>query len=47
MSEVFDYVSDFDHAAAWRTEVVDSSMSPPAPMRARLSAPGGVTDRRP
>ena len=32
MSEVFDYVSDFDRAAEWRTEVVDSSMSPPAPM---------------
>lgn len=32
MSEVFDYVSDFGRAAEWRTEVVDSSMSPPAPM---------------
>ena len=33
VSEVFDYVSDFGRAAEWRTEVVDSSMSPPAPMR--------------
>ncbi len=33
MSEVFDYVSDFGRAAEWRVEVVDSSMSPPAPMR--------------
>ena len=33
VSEVFDYVSDFARAAEWRVEVVDSSMSPPAPMR--------------
>ena len=33
LSEVFDYVSDFTRAVEWRTEVVDSSMSPPAPMR--------------
>jgi hypothetical protein len=32
-SEVFDYVTDFARAAEWRVEVVDSSMSPPAPMR--------------
>jgi hypothetical protein len=31
--EVFDYVSDFSRAAEWRTEVVESSMSPPAPMQ--------------
>ena len=33
VSEVFDYVSDFARAAEWREEVVDSSMSPHAPMR--------------
>ena len=33
VSEVFDYVSDFSRAAEWRTEVVESSMSPPAPIR--------------
>ena len=33
VSEVFHYVSDFGRAAEWRVEVVDSSMSPPAPMR--------------
>jgi hypothetical protein len=33
VSEVFDYVSDFARAAEWRVEVVDSWMSPPAPMR--------------
>ena len=31
ISEVFHYVSDFGRAAEWRVEVVDSSMSPPAP----------------
>jgi hypothetical protein len=29
---VFDYVSDFNRASEWRTEVRESAMSPPGPM---------------
>lgn len=46
-SEVFDYVSDFGRAAEWRVEVVDSSMSPPAPVRlgARLREVSRIAGR--
>lgn len=44
--EVFDLVSDVNRAHEWRTEVVESSMSPDGPMRRstrlRLTAPRTV-----
>ena len=48
VSEVFDYVSDFSRAAEWRTEVVESSMSPPAPMQvgARLQEVSRIAGRQ-
>jgi uncharacterized protein YndB with AHSA1/START domain len=33
VEDVFDHVSDFTTAAEWRTEVHESRMTPPAPMR--------------
>ena len=48
VSEVFDYVSDFSRAAEWRTEVVESSMSPPAPIQvgAQLREVSRIVGRR-
>jgi Polyketide cyclase / dehydrase and lipid transport len=47
ISEVFDYVSDFARAADWRVEVVESAMSPPAPMQlgARLREVARIAGR--
>jgi hypothetical protein len=46
-AEVFGYVSDFDRAVEWRTEVVRSSMSPPAPIQvgARLREVSRIAGR--
>jgi hypothetical protein len=48
VSEVFDYVSDFSRAAEWRSEVVESSMSPPAPIQvgARLHEVSRIVGRQ-